>query len=75
MNNLSSRNHESGVTAWWNNRSSLEKWLLGIFGVASVFLLVGATAYAIVSGGVVVATTGGTVVAIGKAATMAASLA
>lgn len=62
----------SGLSAWWDNRSSLEKWLLGVLGCAALCAGIGAIVYAIATGGIVLAS-GGTVVAVGKAATIMAA--
>ena len=71
MKTISSTRRRSGVQAWWESRSKLEKWLLSILGCAGLCAAGGALVYAIATGGVVVAS-GGTVLAVGKAATVMA---
>lgn len=68
MTRLTCKKPGRDIGSWWSDRSDVEKWLLGVAGAVCAFLVVGAVTYAIVNGGIVIAS-GGTVVAIGKAAT------
>ena len=72
MNTISSTQTMTGLQTWWDRRSTLEKWLLGTLGCAALSAGIGALVYAIVTGGVVVAS-GGSVVTVGKAATIIAA--
>lgn len=56
----------SNIGRWWNNRSGGEKLALGIVAGLAFVTTGGALAYAIASGGVVVAS-GETVILVGSA--------
>lgn len=59
----------SSIERWWSGRSDGEKLALGIFGGLAVVATGGALAYAIATGGVVVAS-GETVILVGAATSM-----
>lgn len=59
----------NSIVRWWDGRSDGEKLAIGIIGALVVVATGGALAYAIATGGVVVAT-GETVVLIGAATSL-----
>ncbi len=59
----------SNIERWWNGRSDGEKLALGIVGGVAIVATGGALAYAIATGGVVVAS-GETVILVGAATSM-----
>jgi len=59
----------SNLNRWWAGRSENEKLALGIFGGLAVVATGGALAYAIATGGVVVAS-GETVILVGAATSL-----
>lgn len=59
----------SNIERWWSGRSDGEKLALGILGGLAVVATGGALAYAIATGGVVVAS-GETVILVGAATSM-----
>lgn len=59
----------SNLVRWWDGRSDGEKLALGIVGGLAVVATGGALAYAIATGGVVVAS-GETVILVGAATSM-----
>ena len=59
----------SSIERWWSGRSDGEKLALGIVGGLAIVATGGALAYAIATGGVVVAS-GETVILVGAATSM-----
>lgn len=59
----------SNLAHWWDGRSSIEKVAVGIVGGLAVVVTGGALAYAIATGGVVIAS-GETVILVGAATSM-----
>ena len=59
----------SSIELWWSGRSDGEKLALGIVGGLAVVATGGALAYAVATGGVVVAS-GETVILVGAATSM-----
>lgn len=59
----------SSIERWWSGRSDGEKLALGIVGGLAVVATGGALAYAVATGGVVVAS-GETVILVGAATSM-----
>lgn len=59
----------SNIERWWGGRSDGEKLAFGIFGGLAIVATGGALAYAIATGGVVVAS-GETVILVGAATSM-----
>jgi hypothetical protein len=59
----------SSIERWWSGRSGGEKLALGIVGGIAVVATGGALAYAVASGGVVVAS-GETVILVGAATSL-----